>query len=178
MRKLFNQRVRLVLYFENSDLDRLGTIARSSGQSLIEWARAKLLSNPESAGENGDAIHQNVLRAPEANSSGRRTVAGGRGTKRITARANPPQNPARVVASDVEPAAGSVTRENFAEVAASIPKDEIDVWARTFVRREVLPGHSATSHRHTCLCTFCLEWRKANYIPYGGPVKKEKAKRE
>ena len=67
----------------------------------------------------------------------------------------------------------TLTAANFAEHAADIPRDEIDSWARS-LPREVLPSHSATSNRHTCLCTFCLEWRKANYIPYGGPVKKEK----
>jgi hypothetical protein len=104
------------------------------------------LSQPESAGENGSAIHSKREDVDVA------TVAVG-----------------------VNPAA--VTRENFAELAAGIAKDELDMWARS-LQREVLPSHSATSHRHTCLCTFCLEWRKANYIPYGGPVKKEKAKRE
>ncbi len=65
------------------------------------------------------------------------------------------------------------THQTFSETLATIPLDEVDVWARG-LPAELLPKHTAESQRHTCLCRNCLEWRRTNAIPYGGPKKKER----
>jgi len=63
---------------------------------------------------------------------------------------------------------------NFAERMAEIPKDEVDFWARS-LPVEWLPKHNANSHRLTCMCANCLEYRRSNGIPYGGaPAKKSR----
>jgi len=165
-----------------------------------DFRGTEALREPESAGANGSADRENVQRVPEAPVSGRRVSSSarrgrprGKGKLRAiedvahgTFRKSPSTRSNRVdespnirsvptVISGNAEVFGTVTRENFAEVMATLPKDEIDSWARS-LPREILPSHSATSHRHTCLCTFCLEWRKANYIPYGGPGEKKKSR--
>jgi hypothetical protein len=67
-----------------------------------------------------------------------------------------------------------VTRENFFQIAASIPSDELDYWARR-LPADVLPSHG--TNRNVCLCSYCLGWRKTNAIPNGGLLKKDKAPR-
>lgn len=135
---------------------------------------------PESEGRNGSTSNQNVRRSKTTPLRGRRTLAARRGANGGTARSaeapsgngtgrDVPTRSERVDDSDVS----QVNAVNFAEIAASIPKDDLDRWARS-LPREVLPGHTSSSHRYNCLCAACLEWRKTNGIPYGGPVKKEK----
>ncbi len=55
------------------------------------------------------------------------------------------------------------------EVAAVVPEapGESEV-------SEVFAVHTAASHRLTCGCKTCTAWRKANDIPLGGLLKKEK----
>lgn len=186
-----------------SDLKDWTAAANLRGMSISEWIRRRcnierIAAQPESAGENGSASNQDVSGIAEATVSGRSTVASGRskhgGSVRSAKAPGEKGNVRRVgrdgkqLASDgqrgPEPLVASpnasasvpiVTRENFAEVMASIKKDELDVWARS-LDSDILPKHSATSNRHTCLCSFCLTWRKANYIPYGGPGEKKKSR--
>ncbi len=171
----------------DSDRRKWTAAANALGMSISEWIRRRCNSaQPESAGANGSAAHQDLSRVPEGSDSGRRTGAnarrGGRssatdaGRNRCVKRNSEASISVRHSATrdtgELE-TNGFVTRENFAEKMAEHKPDEYDSWARS-LPREVLPSHSATSNRHTCMCTFCLEWRKANSIPYGGPVKKEK----
>ena len=191
----------------DEDMENWQRAANLRGMSMSEWIRRQCggtnfvapLSQPERAGRNnGSASTENLSGVPDREVSGRRTVGGGRGnggsvrsakapggnrTPRSTRRGNQTgvslrstgENRVDSIPGELSSDA-NVTRDNFAEVAASIPRDELDVWARG-LSPDLLPKHSATSNRHTCLCSFCLTWRKANYIPYGGPVKSEKKSR-
>jgi hypothetical protein len=42
MRRIFDERSRLVVYLEQADLIRMTAKARESGQTLVEWARESL----------------------------------------------------------------------------------------------------------------------------------------
>ena len=162
--------------------EELAQVRKSAGLvPLSAWIRNRIVGKSQPGGLNGSATHQDLSGVPETNSSGRRTTVPDRRNVRrrnnrvrqiedITNRTIRATKPVERIQAHPEL---TLTAANFAEHAAEIPRDEIDSWARG-LPREVLPGHSATSNRHTCLCSFCLEWRKANYIPYGGPVKKEK----
>ena len=45
MRKLFNDRARLVVYLEQAELDAMASNAKRYGQTLQEWARGVLTSS-------------------------------------------------------------------------------------------------------------------------------------
>ena len=51
MRKQFQQRARLAIYLETSDLVRLTAKARTEGKALVEWARETLLGELENNSE-------------------------------------------------------------------------------------------------------------------------------
>ena len=61
MRKLFTERVRLVVYVEASDLTRLTERAREEGKTLVEWARETLLGELE---DNSDVPRAKPVRRP------------------------------------------------------------------------------------------------------------------
>lgn len=44
MKKLFNERARLVIYLDQDELVRMGILAKSNGETLVEWAREVLRS--------------------------------------------------------------------------------------------------------------------------------------
>lgn len=43
MRRIFNERARVVTYVESGDLERMEALARSTGKTLPEWARETLV---------------------------------------------------------------------------------------------------------------------------------------
>lgn len=45
MRKIFEERVRLVVYLESTDLQKLTQAARADGKTVVEYARDLLLEN-------------------------------------------------------------------------------------------------------------------------------------
>lgn len=156
--------------------------ANKAGLNTSEWMRAWLnrVAN-EGYDGNGSASHQDVSGVPDRKVSGRRTGASKRKSARDSvstgSRGLPRHRPVGKVSprrdnvqDDVQPLQ-TVTRENFAETMALVKPDEVDYWARQ-LDSLVLPPHTASSHRHTCMCMSCLMWRKTNSIPYGGPVKK------
>jgi hypothetical protein len=110
-----------------------------------------------------------------ANTAFRTSSHGNRGENRAPGTGKNVSIPVRPESLQAEAAehTDTVTRENFAEVLATIPKDEIDRWARS-LPRDVLPKHEASANRLTDLCASCLEYRRVNGIPYGGLPKKEK----
>ena len=180
-----------------SDLAEWKRKANLRGLNLSEWIRRQCneaQTIAEQVNGNGGTNHQDVQRTPESSVSGRRTGTSerrsarrGRNTVRqiedvtnrvlrTTKRSN------RISAGDgassainygLLEAAELVTRENFAEVLAAIPKDEIDRWARN-LPPDVLPEHKGHADRNTCLCGSCLSRRKTLDIPYGGMPKKDK----
>ena len=184
----------LVTPVEYEEIQRL-----ADGRPLSKWIRKQILqpverkldrkqfkvypqefAQPESEKGNGSANHQDVQRVPERKVSGRRTPASGRRTVRGTQTHTLGVSPkvvtgaigATVKLADLSGLTDLVTKENFSEMMAGRPLAEVDVWARS-LPRSVLPGHDAASHRLTCMCSTCLEWRRTNAIPYGGAPKKE-----
>ena len=47
MRRIFDQRARLVVYVESGDADRMEKLARGEGKTLVEWMRETLLRELE-----------------------------------------------------------------------------------------------------------------------------------
>jgi hypothetical protein len=177
----------------------LAQVKRDAGLvPLSAWIRNCTVgkSQPESEKGNGSASHQDLSVVPESSVSGRRTGASERrsarrGKNRVRAIADIANASIRKTGRTSKRTDASlerpdgiesdsiisiiVTRENFAEVMATIPPDEVDRWARS-LPPEVLPSHTASSHRHTCMCQTCSHWRKVNDIPYGGPGEKKKSR--
>jgi hypothetical protein len=44
VKRMFEERARLVIYLESSDMVRLTAVARGEGKTLVEWARGVLLA--------------------------------------------------------------------------------------------------------------------------------------
>jgi hypothetical protein len=170
----------------------LARVRRSAGEvPLSTWIRNRTLelSQPE-VRSNGSASHQDLSGVPESSVSGRRTGASRRGSKSSPVHRNgsgtnrksgvrsvhgkaSTEKPVSVLARGHEFEADSlvsqiVTKENFAEVMATMPTDEVDRWARS-LPQEVLPSHG-TDWR-TCMCGTCLQKRKNLGVAYGDKPK-------
>jgi len=178
----------------DSDLKEWTAAANVRGMSISEWIRRQcnehnghryVTVQPESEKGNGSASHQDLSRIPEDSVSGRRTGASERrsarrGKNRVRAIADIANASIRKTGrtskrtdANVERPDGIesdsiisiiVTRENFAEVMATIPTDEVDRWARS-LSPEVLPSHG--SDWRTCMCGTCLQKRKNLGVAYG-----------
>jgi hypothetical protein len=77
VRKIFNQRARIVVYLENEAIDRMLVKARDEGRTLVEWARETLLGELDGAGN-----HKAGMRGSGTTRPVRRGISSG---KRVTA---------------------------------------------------------------------------------------------
>jgi hypothetical protein len=91
MKKVFEERARLVVYLEQSDMVRMTEAARDSGVTLVEWARGVLKEESENGEPRGNHRAVVIERDKEVEARGRRKAAvdKGRGSEPTTATGKP-----------------------------------------------------------------------------------------